>query len=62
MWDDTLLVFASDNGGSLSRGSDNGPLRGTKGDQYDGGIRTPAFLHFGKNTVTVSTRRLETTK
>lgn len=53
MWDNTLFVFASDNGGATDMGSDNGPLRGTKGDMYEGGIVTPAFLHFGADTVDV---------
>lgn len=53
MWEDTFFVFASDNGGSSNRGSDNGALKGGKGDMYEGGIMAPAFLHFGSNTVEV---------
>ena len=29
-WDDTLLFFLSDNGGSAAYGADNRPLRGHK--------------------------------
>jgi arylsulfatase A-like enzyme len=35
----TLVIFTSDNGGSLPHGSKNSPLRGTKGQTYEGGIR-----------------------
>ena len=39
---DTLVFFFSDNGGPINtNGSDNGPLRGGKGDVYDGGVRVP---------------------
>jgi arylsulfatase A-like enzyme len=39
--DNTLVIFTSDNGGQLSLGATNGPLRGGKGDLYEGGIRVP---------------------
>lgn len=35
----TLLIFTSDNGGALVHGSSNGPLRGSKGQAFEGGIR-----------------------
>lgn len=42
---DTLVFFFSDNGGPIKEGKTNGssnaPLRGGKGDVYDGGIRVP---------------------
>jgi len=38
----TLVFFTSDNGGLLSVGACNGPLRGGKQDMYEGGIRVPA--------------------
>jgi len=38
----TLVVFTSDNGGQISVGANNGPLRAGKGDMYEGGIRVPA--------------------
>ena len=37
----TLILFASDNGGSLPHGADNGPLAGGKQDMREGGIRVP---------------------
>ncbi|MBN1509711.1 MAG: sulfatase-like hydrolase/transferase [Sedimentisphaerales bacterium] len=39
--DNTLILFTSDNGGQLSLGASNGPLRAGKGDMYEGGIRVP---------------------
>ena len=45
--EDTLVLFASDNGPHKEGGNNpelfdsNGPLRGIKRDLYDGGIRTP---------------------
>lgn len=39
--DNTLIVFTSDNGGSLGHGSSNGPLNGGKQDMFEGGIREP---------------------
>ena len=35
----TLVIFTSDNGGALPHGSNNTPLRGTKGQTFEGGIR-----------------------
>ncbi len=35
----TLVIFTSDNGGALNHGSNNQPLRGSKGSTLEGGIR-----------------------
>lgn len=41
----TLVVFLSDNGGpEHANASDNGPLRGQKGDVHEGGIHVPFVM------------------
>ncbi|MCF8380096.1 MAG: sulfatase-like hydrolase/transferase [Bacteroidales bacterium] len=39
--ENTLVIFSSDNGGSLPHGASNAPLRGGKQDMYEGGIKVP---------------------
>lgn len=40
----TLFVFASDNGGVVADDGSNVPLRGGKFSDWEGGVRSPAFL------------------
>merc|ERR1711971_142326 len=49
-WDNTLLIFASDNGGSLElndTAGNNWPLRGGKSSFLEGGIRSTSFVSGG---------------
>jgi hypothetical protein len=47
MWDDTIFIYASDNGGDTAAvGSGNNmPLRGRKSNYFEGGVRVPAFIY-----------------
>mmetsp|Transcript_7740 Transcript_7740/g.14562 ORF Transcript_7740/g.14562 Transcript_7740/m.14562 type:complete len:566 (+) Transcript_7740:82-1779(+) len=47
MWENTVLVFASDNGADAAdyAAGCNLPLRGNKGTVWEGGVRVPAFVH-----------------
>eukprot|EP00948_MAST-09A_sp_MAST-9A-sp1_P000767 g767.t1 len=49
MWNNTLIVFHSDNGGELIWGcaGNNFPLRGGKFSNFEGGIRVNAFVTGG---------------
>ncbi len=40
-FDNTLIIFTSDNGGYLQAGASNGSLRGGKENMYEGGLRVP---------------------
>ncbi|MER2490796.1 sulfatase family protein [Catenovulum sediminis] len=45
-YENTLIVFFSDNGGKPPAGGNNAPLRGRKGDTLEGGFRVPMFFHW----------------
>lgn len=59
-WENTLLVFSSDNGVHRVGGHDpdffdsNGPFRGCKRDLYEGGVRTPFLVSWPRH---IRTRR-----
>ncbi len=43
-FDNTIIVFTSDNGGQLDVGANNGRLRDGKGSMYEGGLRIPGCI------------------
>jgi arylsulfatase A-like enzyme len=43
-YNNTIIIFSSDNGGHLPSGSSNGDLRGGKQDMYEGGIKVPTCM------------------
>lgn len=51
MWEDTLVVMSSDNGGPIyasgGAGANNFPLKGGKASNWEGGIRVNAFVSGG---------------
>lgn len=44
--DNTLIFFLSDNGGAHNNQSSNLPLKGFKGNKFEGGHRVPFFMHW----------------
>mgnify|MGYP002288065524 FL=1 len=43
-FDNTIIFFLSDNGGSTTNQSSNLPLKGFKGNKFEGGQRVPNFV------------------
>ena len=46
--DNTYTIFMSDNGGCFYGGGKNGPLRGSKGALFEGGIKVDSFIYSSK--------------
>merc|ERR1719356_586291 len=47
LWDNTLIIVSSDNGGDQTISSSNFPLRGSKATLWEGGVKALAFVTGG---------------
>lgn len=45
-FEDTIIIFTSDNGSKADYGASNAPLRGRKGSTWEGGQRVPCVMHW----------------
>lgn len=44
LYENTILIFTSDNGGRIADGANNGPLRDGKQSMYEGGLKVPTCI------------------
>ena len=54
-YDNTIIYFLSDNGAAMSNDASPFPFKGWKGNQYEGGIKTPMIMTW-KNKIKSNTK------
>ena len=47
VWDRTVIIMSTDNGGNTDTGGSNAPLRGNKATSYEGGVRGVGWVGGG---------------
>lgn len=61
-YENTIIIFTSDNGGHRPSMANNGPLRGAKQSMYEGGLKVPTVVTWpAKITPGTSTKRVALT-
>ena len=51
MYENSVFIFSSDNGGTTQYGATNYPLKGQKATLFEGGVRVPGFVYSPKHVV-----------
>lgn len=60
LYDNTIIMFTSDNGSRNDYGESNGVLRGQKGETWEGGLRVPFIAHWNKKIPNETTNEIMT--
>eukprot|EP00944_MAST-04C_sp_MAST-4C-sp1_P014091 g14091.t1 len=61
MWENTVVFIFSDNGGMITQGASNFPLRGLKMGPFEGGIRSAAMISGGHPEIVQNAGKISNT-